>query len=81
MPFIKVYPPSQLPERGVSETEFNIWCEELEVYLSQEKDFTVFLPGEPYDTGESQEINTLRLYALKGNELDLVATRDDSKDN
>ena len=51
------------------------------MYLSQEKDFTIFLPGEPYETWESQEINTLRLSALKGNELDLLATRDDSKDN
>ena len=42
MPTIKIYPPSQLPDRLVSETHFNIWLEELEVYLSQEKDFEVF---------------------------------------
>ena len=54
MPTIKVYPPNQLPDRGVSETEFNIWTEELEVYLSQEKDFDVFLPGEPYKEWKSQ---------------------------
>ena len=48
MPTIKIYPPSQLPDREVSETQFSIWKEELEVYLSQDKEFEVFLPGEKY---------------------------------
>ena len=43
MPTIKIYPPSQLPDRNVSETEFNIWKEELEVYLNQEESFQQFL--------------------------------------
>ena len=80
MPSIKVYPPSQLPDREVSETAFNIWTEELEVYLSQEKDFQVFLPGEPYATWESQETRSTRLQALKGAELDLKRDRDATKD-
>ena len=36
MPSIKIYPPAQLPDKDISETQFNIWREELEVYLSQE---------------------------------------------
>ena len=53
MPQIKVYPPTPLPDRGVSETQFKIWIEELEVYLSQEEKFRVFLEGEAYSEWES----------------------------
>ena len=45
MPSIKIYPPTPPPDRNVNETQFNIWTEEIEVYLSQEKDFAIFLPG------------------------------------
>ena len=55
MPSIKIYPPSQLPDRNVSETEFSIWKEELEVYLSQENDFRHFLEGGDYTNWKSQE--------------------------
>ena len=61
MPSIKVYAPNQLPDRGVSETQFNIWIEELEVYLSQEEDFRSFLAGEAYAEWEAQENNPERL--------------------
>ena len=74
MPQIKVYPPNQLPDRGVSETQFKIWTEELEVYLSQEEKFRVFLEGGDYDQWESQESNPDRLQSLKGADL----TRQDS---
>ena len=66
MPQIKVYPPISLPDRGVSETQFKIWIEELEVYLSQEDKFRVFLEGEAYSEWESQENNPDRLNVLKG---------------
>ena len=66
MPTIKVYPPSQLPDRGVSETQFSIWVEELEVYLSQEEQFRLFLKGEAYGTWQSQEVNPDRLTAVNG---------------
>ena len=49
MPSIKVYPPKQLPDRGVTETQFDIWIEELEVYISQEDDLSMFLPGGRYE--------------------------------
>ena len=81
MPSIKVNPPSTPPDRGVSETELNIWCDELEVCLSQEKDLAVFLPGEPYENWESQEVNEKRLTGLKGANLDLIPTRDAIKDS
>ena len=64
MPSIKIYPPTQLPDRNVSETQFNIWTEELEVYLSQEKDFAIFLPGGSYEGWGSFETNNARIVAL-----------------
>ena len=39
MPSLKIYPPVKLPDKNVSETQFNMWQEELEVYLSQESNF------------------------------------------
>ena len=71
MPTIKIYPPSQLPEKKLTETQFNIWREELEVYLSQEKCFKVFLPGEIYHQWESAETYSHRIRAL--NNADVVA--------
>ena len=55
MPSLKIYPPSQLPDRDVTETQFNIWQEELEVYLLQEKDYAVFLKDGAYETWESEQ--------------------------
>ena len=70
MPQIKVYPPNQLPDRGVSETQFKIWLEELEVYLSQEDKFRPFLAGGDYENWQSQENYPDRLQALQGNDLE-----------
>ena len=66
MATIKVYPTSQLPDRGVSETQFKIWIEELEVYLSQVDRYEVFLDGGAYATWQSQEDNPERLTEVKG---------------
>ena len=55
MPTIKIYPPSKLPDRNVSETEFNIWKEELEVYLNQEESFQQFLEDGKYNTWKKEE--------------------------
>ena len=68
MPSIKIYPPTPLPDRNVNETQFNIWTEEIEVYLSQEKDFAIFLPGALYENWESLEANNRRITALKEND-------------
>ena len=68
MPSIKIYPPNQLPDKNLTETQFNIWREELEVYLSQEKCFKVFLPGQIYEEWESAEAYAHRIRNL--NEAD-----------
>ena len=65
MPSMKIYPLAQLPDRDVTETQFNIWQEELEVYLLQEKDFAVFLKDGSYDEWESYETNNNRIPTLK----------------
>ena len=69
MPTIKIYPPTQLSERDVTETQFNIWQEELEIYLMQEKDFAVFIQGGAYSNWESQETNKDRIPALKAQHI------------
>ena len=77
MPTIKIYPPSQLPDRDVSETQFNIWVEELEVYLSQEKNYEVFLKGGLYESWESFENNENRIPEVKPDDQTQPANRDD----
>ena len=81
MPSLKIYPPTQLPDRDVTETQFNIWQEELEVYLLQEKDYAVFLKDGAYETWESLESNKDRIAALKAEdvlEADATANRSGS---
>ena len=79
MPSIKIYPPTQLPDRNVSETEFNIWKEELEVYLSQEEDFQHFLEGGAYNNWLSQEAGPAnRITTLQGSD---AGRRQDQVDN
>ena len=65
MPVLKIYPPNKLPDKNVTENQFNMWQEEIEVYLSQEKSFKYFLPGNAYDTWVSAEENSDRIPALK----------------
>ena len=76
MPSIKIYPPSRLPDSDVTETQFNMWQEELEVYLSQEADYKVFLPDKLYSTWSSYEENRDRIRNLKPR--DITAANDDA---
>ena len=83
MPTIKIYAPTQLPDRGVSETQFDIWCEELEVYLNQEDEFAQFLPNGKYSTWQSKEANTERIAVLhlddrSDNQVQAVREREDT---
>ena len=76
MPSLKIYPPSRLPDSNVTETQFNMWQEELEVYLSQEADFKVFLPNKLYADWSSYEENPDRIRALK--DRDVVRENNDA---
>ena len=71
MPTIKIYPPQQLPDRKVSETQFNIWIEELEVYLSQEESLRLFLPSGQYQRWEAYEENAGRIVNAVGDDVDV----------
>ena len=71
MPSLKIYPPSRLPDNGVTETQFNMWKEELEVYLSQEPDFKVFLPKKLYNTWLSAEEHPDRIAELKAGRVEV----------
>ena len=71
---IKIYPPSQLPDRGVSETQFSIWCEELEVYLAQEPDFAQFLADGLYSTWQSLETYPNRIANLHNDDVRIANT-------
>ena len=61
MPGIKIYPPNQLPSEGVTDVQFQIWKEELEVYLETEPKFEKYLPGGRYQQWEAAETNENRL--------------------
>ena len=65
MPHLKIYPPTRLPNNNVTETQFNMWQEELEVYLSQDQDFKIFLPNKAYQTWTSYEEDPNRIPDLK----------------
>ena len=53
----------------MSETQFHMWQEEMEVYLSQDPDFRIFLPNKTYHTWTSFEINPHRIPALKDGDI------------
>ena len=65
MATIKFYPPKQLPSEGVSDSAFNIWVEETEVYLDLDPRFQKFLPGGSLvDTRIGSQLNQI-LIGLK----------------
>ena len=74
MPSIKIYPPAKLPDRDLTETQFAIWKEEIEVYISQEDDFAQFLPGGNYSVWQSQESFPDRIAELHATDRSIAAT-------
>ncbi len=61
MSSIKIYPPNALPQEGISDAQFEIWSEQLEIYLEIEEKFRKFLPGGKYDTWIPAEQNEKRI--------------------
>ena len=73
---IKIYPPTKLPEKGVTDLLFNIWMEEIEVYLSQDERFTLFMRGGTYSAWEAYDVNADRITApLAEDNLAALPTR------
>ena len=58
---IKIYPPNQLPAENVSDVQFKIWKEELEVYLETEDKFEKFMSGGRYEDWQPAESNENRI--------------------
>ena len=66
MPAIQIFPPKQLPDKGLSEHSFEAWTSELEVSLGVDDDMARFLQDGFYSTWQSKEsihgrIQTLNL--------------------
>ena len=65
MSSIKIYPPNTLPQEGISDVQFEIWRETLEVYLEIEEKFRKFLPDGRYENWIAAEINDKRILVAK----------------
>jgi hypothetical protein len=74
MATIKIYPPKQLPIEGVSESAFNIWKEELDIYIDLDSRFQKFLPGGRYETWEAAETCSDRIHIPKHEDVDNITT-------
>ena len=61
MSSIKIYPPNTLPQEEISDVQFQIWRETLEVYLEVEEKFRKFLPGGRYQKWTPAETNENRI--------------------
>jgi len=66
MPSIKIYPPNQLPEKGVTNLLFDVWTQELEVYIQQDDRLAVFLPRGAYSTWQPRDTNPDRIAEVQG---------------
>lgn len=55
MPPQKVYPADVLPAQGVTEEDFNIWMEQMNIYLVQNDDYEMFLEGGRYSVWRAAE--------------------------
>ena len=65
---IKVLPPQQLPQTGVTPVSFKVWKSTLMVYLSQRDAYRRFLPGGVYHTWTAADIDPDRINALHAND-------------
>ena len=63
---IKIYPPARLPEKGVTDMLFNVWVEELEVYLGQDETLSVFMDGGHYAEWLAFDANANRILQPQG---------------
>ena len=64
MSSIKIYPPNTLPAENITDTQFAIWREHLEVYLEIEEKFRQFLQGGRYAKWIPAEQNEKRILTV-----------------
>ncbi len=65
MSSIKIYPPNVLPQENITDVQFEIWKETIEVYLEIEEKFRRFLPGGMYSEWTPAENNEKRILIAK----------------
>ena len=58
---MKIHPPERLNISGISEAHFEIWKNQLEVFLGTNKKFRKFKPGNNYATWIAAEVNEARI--------------------
>ena len=73
----KIEVPNQLPEADLTRVQFKSWKEGMMVYLKQNEDFLLFLPGGNYETWTAAEENGTRIAILHASENE--GTADDKK--
>jgi len=61
MPTLKIYPPEKLPATGVTDLTFDIWSQELTIYIQQDERLAVFLPRGAYHTWQPGDENPDRI--------------------
>ena len=55
MPSIKIFPPKQLLDKGLSKHAFEAWTSELEVFLCVDNDKAIFLQNGSYSSWQSEK--------------------------
>ena len=64
MPVTKIHPPTQLPVRGLTEQQFQVWQTQLRAWLYCDEALGHFLPDGRYSQWQSEETNADRIQAL-----------------
>ena len=64
MPVVKIVPPTQLPDRGLTEHKFSVWRTQLKAWLNSDDSMALFMPRGRYNTWQPEEINPDRIVQL-----------------
>ena len=64
MPVVKIHKPEQLPLRDLTQQKFDVWKNQLRVWLASDDSLAHFLPNGQYSRWEAEEANPLRIVQL-----------------
>ena len=68
MPGIKIFPPSQLPVKNLSQQQLEQWIVQLEIWLGQDNDMARFMERGIYQNWAADEVTPHRIVALHAND-------------
>ena len=81
MPGIKIFPPSQLPVKNLSQQQLEQWIVQLEIWLGQDNDMARFMERGIYRNWAADEVTPHRIAALHNNDpKNLPALTDPQRD-